>query len=953
MAFMSLTAFADNIVIVPTVIDKTYGASDPGSAYGGYDAETNPNGVKTTMFYVASPDVLPNDASDVPVALTVEDIAKCLKVVRAANYQGENVGSYKYIFQVDLTKRPNFGDHTITVQQNGDLNINKADATITDLTLTGWTYGANANVPTCTAKANTETVPVSYLYANGNDPDADDYEEGQYADIVNGQAGNYYVKATVEETSNYNGKTAYAAFSIGQKAITAPAFAEGPFAITYGESAPDFGLTFTEDDLVNDADADQFEVVEKNQEVLPTAAKGTAYTVWVVDHSGNYSFESAEAEYTINFKAIDADGIAIQNAAALPSKEYKAGAWELTVVDDETDPENVIPAELIVKDGTKRLVSGVDYEVAYANNTNVSENGATITITGIGNYETDATHKLTANFAITPATLHVALATPAQNISYGGDWDDEVVIPDDDWKSDADKAAFDAANLPTATIPEGDDYDEAGKLTAGVEHTVTISGGTAPDNYVFACADDNTVTVGKATITISLKTDATTEDLEWNGTATASDLANALASAYKLSVDLDPEAVFSVQPTVVSTDAAAANYQPGTYAIAFQAHDAVIAAAFADKYTLAWDDAAQTFTITQKALTITALNQAVAKVADAEDSEYNGEAVYGVTYTIDGFADGEDIDDNSLDLTGLALALTDDGVLTTGGITDITPDGAVSAYYDIAYGSATLTVAGAAHMTLTLPFNSEAADLIDAAEGTDVKVKFESKVMKEKEWYAMVLPFDITPAELVKAFDTYVVVNLLNVNESTDQNFKFTLTMDEIEAGTPFLIKPAQEVNWEDFDLGDVEKTIESDVNAVTATKDAQDIVTFDGTYEAFSMQNNKKYADNGADLQERVWWLCDTDYNGKNTWLKPTNKAHTVAPFEAYLIAAEGWSTYAPTITVEDFDGSVTAIKSISADQINGLNVKGMYNLNGMKMNNVPTQKGVYIINGKKVVIK
>ena len=147
MAFMSLTAFADNIVIVPTVIDKTYGAADPGSAYGGYDAVDNPNGVKTTMFYVASPDVLPDDASDIPVHLTVEDIAKCLKVVRAANYQGENVGSYKYIFQVDLTKRPNFGNHTITVQQNGDLNINKATPVITGLTLAGWTYGQELRLP--------------------------------------------------------------------------------------------------------------------------------------------------------------------------------------------------------------------------------------------------------------------------------------------------------------------------------------------------------------------------------------------------------------------------------------------------------------------------------------------------------------------------------------------------------------------------------------------------------------------------------------------------------------------------------------------------------------------------------------------------------------------------------------------------------------------------------------
>ena len=74
----------------------------------------------------------------------------------------------------------------------------------------------------------------------------------------------------------------------------------------------------------------------------------------------------------------------------------------------------------------------------------------------------------------------------------------------------------------------------------------------------------------------------------------------------------------------------------------------------------------------------------------------------------------------------------------------------------------------------------------------------------------------------------------------------------------------------------------------------------------------------------------------------------------EAYLVAAEGWTTYSPVITVEDFDGQTTAIKTLNADKINGLNVsEGWYNLNGVKLQGAPTKKGVYINNGKKVIIK
>ena len=71
-------------------------------------------------------------------------------------------------------------------------------------------------------------------------------------------------------------------------------------------------------------------------------------------------------------------------------------------------------------------------------------------------------------------------------------------------------------------------------------------------------------------------------------------------------------------------------------------------------------------------------------------------------------------------------------------------------------------------------------------------------------------------------------------------------------------------------------------------------------------------------------------------------------------MIAEDGWTTYAPIITVEDFDGQTTAIKTLNADQINGLGTnEGWYNLNGVKLQGAPTQKGIYINNGKKVIIK
>ena len=278
--------------------------------------------------------------------------------------------------------------------------------------------------------------------------------------------------------------------------------------------------------------------------------------------------------------------------------------------------------------------------------------------------------------------------------------------------------------------------------------------------------------------------------------------------------------------------------------------------------------------------------------------------------------------------------------------------------YDITILAGNIKIGAAGTLVLDPTDTQLSLKIEDAADAEEeYAVSFANLEMNVNEWYAMVLPFDIDPKEMVYAAKRYVIFNELNKAGTTDQNFKFTLKFEPIPAGTPFLVKFAANaddaedavVDWSEFNFGEATFEIKDDIEATVT-----DFVTFDGTYTAFSMQNNKN-GENEADLQDRVWWLCDTGYNGKNTWLKPTNKPHTVAPMEAYLKAANDWTEYAPTFTVEDFDGQTTAIKSLSADKINNLNVvtEGWYTVGGMKLQGAPTQKGVYINNGKKVVVK
>ncbi len=257
--------------------------------------------------------------------------------------------------------------------------------------------------------------------------------------------------------------------------------------------------------------------------------------------------------------------------------------------------------------------------------------------------------------------------------------------------------------------------------------------------------------------------------------------------------------------------------------------------------------------------------------------------------------------------------------------------------------------------------------------------KTSNKKMLAKQWYAMVLPFDVTPADLVAKLGTYVVVNKIkssSMNAAKEVTVSFELEMDNIAAGTPFIIKPAAEVNWykatsEENDANSIiftGKEIKSAINAQPTT-----YATLNGTYDndkslqwGHDLDGNEEpdftYAGANTDWSTatlKYRWLCDTSYGKKdkdgnlvNQWLNCKNNAHNLKPMEAYMVLDQ--EAVGVHVLVEDFENGTTTIKSLSADNIQDLKVaEGWYTINGMKLNAAPTEKGIYINNGKKVVVK
>jgi len=240
-------------------------------------------------------------------------------------------------------------------------------------------------------------------------------------------------------------------------------------------------------------------------------------------------------------------------------------------------------------------------------------------------------------------------------------------------------------------------------------------------------------------------------------------------------------------------------------------------------------------------------------------------------------------------------------------------------------------------------------------------VTFAARTLEKDVWYTMVLPFATTPKAVVAAFDEYVVVNRMSDTSNKD-HISFLLEMAEIPAGEPFLVKVANDVA---LGTGGIGTFASQKISADAKTISGQGATNFIATYTAKTILN--------CDTEDnfRYGWLnyenIGDEIAGRTDGLKWANRwygaasAHTVQPLEAYLIYQDNYTPASrefdfddePLITVQEADGSTTAISMVKAGEFKAINNDGWYTINGVKLQGAPTEKGIYINNGKKIVVK
>lgn len=209
------------------------------------------------------------------------------------------------------------------------------------------------------------------------------------------------------------------------------------------------------------------------------------------------------------------------------------------------------------------------------------------------------------------------------------------------------------------------------------------------------------------------------------------------------------------------------------------------------------------------------------------------------------------------------------------------------------------------------------------------------------KWYSVVLPFSVSQKQMKSVFGDGVKVLHYSDVTGTDLNL-FEHFYQMIVGGTPVLVKPSQEVTNPVFN------------NVTLTSQKVVDIVNSD--YKCTGSWNNVDFPEYSyfIDAKTNSFYL----YDPKKVTTGTTPHA---GAFRSWIISNSNNPAAAAQLTMHingiEEQGETTAIwNAISGNDDAEVASKGIYSLSGQKMNATDTSsltKGIYIVNGKKFIVK
>ena len=223
-----------------------------------------------------------------------------------------------------------------------------------------------------------------------------------------------------------------------------------------------------------------------------------------------------------------------------------------------------------------------------------------------------------------------------------------------------------------------------------------------------------------------------------------------------------------------------------------------------------------------------------------------------------------------------------------------------------------------------------------AHDGEEAVVTLAGRTLyKDGEWNTICLPFDLVlEGSPLEGATAKTLVNATMTG--TTVTLTFGDAVDNLEAGVPYIIK------WN----GDTENIVDpmfTGVTLVSGSADDRTItkadghVKFIGYYDAFTIN-----ADN-----------ADIYYMTTGNLLKHTAKERTLKACSAYFQFSENIVNSTRQFVLDFGEGNTTTVIGEIEDGRLNIERGDWYTVDGVKHDKQPVRKGLYIQNGKKVVIK
>lgn len=252
------------------------------------------------------------------------------------------------------------------------------------------------------------------------------------------------------------------------------------------------------------------------------------------------------------------------------------------------------------------------------------------------------------------------------------------------------------------------------------------------------------------------------------------------------------------------------------------------------------------------------------------------------------------------------------------------------------------------------PDGEKNTDLLDEYYETMVDVTLSGRTLyKDGSWNTIILPFALDRAALEKS--PLAGATICEVSEES----KVTGTHVDLVLidSYPYINRYGMEVGWPFFvkwDEGD--DIVDPTFRNVTIEESEDPWILYNaegticgiGTYSSMMMYPPEELSE-GDDL---IYYLSTDNklrYTGKQRLLNAFRHAFT-------FTATDGSALPAGTLdfTLHFDDGTATTgIAEVDGGGTHRHISEGYYNLQGMKLGGTPRQKGVYIVNGRKVVVK